>query len=436
MRKQLNHEQAAEIKHLFNIVLITITQTEFSVALNYIEPVNLHMGEDCVYEYKDTHSQVFVLGKIGQYPVALTKVLEPGTYAQNSISNMIHESLTDWPVKYVFMIGICATTDEKDFPIGSVVISKEIIAYERVKYDVMNKNMLIKRHIVENIIDRSPRFYPGSSLKSLDSFIADFKPNYKIKVGAILSGEKLVNSKKKLAILKQMYPNAIALEMEGAGMASALNSIDVNDWVLIKGASDNAYRKSGSDKQPETMRNVMNLVKYYFSKENLFAPGVKVLSRQELISKNVLISGSFPAGIENHDVVEDFSFKLASSLVKNGYKIITGYGQTVGAATVAGAYQQACFMRKNVDDVLDNFPFPRVSSNQIKGYLTAIKQENRNEMIKQASIAIFIYGQKKLMENLSSLMVFWTSSLKHRKRVYGAFLWVTRVMLHQTFGKK
>ena len=392
--KMIDKIQYESIVHLYNIILITINSIEYSVAKEHLQPIEIGNGEIGFYRYIDDHQQEFVLGKLGKYNVALTKVLEPGTTGQHSIGNMIHESLFEWPVKYVFMIGICATADEKKYPLGTVIISKEIIAYERVKYEMISKNLLFKRYLVENTIDRAPRFYPGLNLKQIDTFITDFKSDYQVKTGVIMSGEKLMSSKNKLKQLKALYPNAIALEMEGSGFASALHSIDIHDWVVIKGVSDNAMRKKGDDHQEKSMRNVMSFCENYFDKEGIFARGVKVLSRQEQIANNVLISGSLDPNHPLQEEVEDFSFRLSQALVKNNYKIISGYGLTVGSAVVAGAYQKACDMHKNLDEVLDTFPFPRVSTPQIKRYIESIKDENRVAMINETSSAIFIYGQK------------------------------------------
>lgn len=382
------------IVHEYNIVLITITTSEFRVVYSKLRPIKIDNETVGFLEYTDASKQTFILGTMGLYPVMLTKILDVGMTGQHTVGNMIQESLRDLPVNYVLMIGICATTDIKKMPIGSVIISKEIIAYERIKYSTVKKGVFTRVYLAEHLIDRAPRYYPGISLKSLDLFLGKQSFQFKVEKGAILSGEKLISSKSRLYELKRLFPNAIALEMEGVGFASALHSVGINDWVIIKGVSDDAINKSSHDNQESSMNNVMELIEVFFNQPGLFDAKIKVETLEEKTRKSVLISGSYPPSDPHHSEVEELAYDLSKELVRNNFRIITGYGLTVGPAIIAGAYQKACDMRKELNEVLDTFPFPRVQSETILKYVDAIKEENRNAMVKEAGIAVFLYGKK------------------------------------------
>jgi hypothetical protein len=208
--------------------------------------------------------------------------------------------------------------------------------------------------------------------------------------------------------------------MEGVGLASARNSIGLNDWVVIKGVSDDAIKKQGHDNQDTSMTNVMHFMEAFFNQKGLFSPGVKMLSKEDVIKNCVLVSGSFDPEWQGQLEAEEFAYDLSQALVKSGYKIITGYGHTVGPAVVAGAYQKACDMKKHLSDALDTFPFPRIKSPRLSKYVDAIKAENRLSMVLEAGIAIFIFGHKTQEIDGESKEIYadgvWDEFIKASKR--------------------
>ncbi|WP_288060662.1 hypothetical protein [Thomasclavelia cocleata] len=83
------------------------------------------------------------------------------------------------------------------------------------------------------------------------------------------------------------------------------------------------------------------------------------------ISKgNVLISGSYVYGDKDTFEDEAFSNELAKNLIKNGLKVITGYGLCVDPAVVSGAYDIAKAMAFNTSDCLESYSFPRVHNEE------------------------------------------------------------------------
>lgn len=112
--------------------------------------------------------------------------------------------------------------------------------------------------------------------------------------------------------------------------------------------------------------------------------------------KNILISGAaheyepYTEG-EAKELLHTLSYKLA----EKEYKIISGYGIGVGSIVINGALEYKLKSNyRSLDDVLILRSFPQVASGAKE--LTEIWTNYRKEMISNAGIAIFLFGNKKL----------------------------------------
>jgi nucleoside phosphorylase len=74
--------------------------------------------------------------------------------------------------------------------------------------------------------------------------------NVKIKTGLVLSGEKLIDNIDFRNQLKDMAPDAIGGEMEGAGLYTSCQNERV-DWILIKAVCDWADGNKSQDKHSQ-----------------------------------------------------------------------------------------------------------------------------------------------------------------------------------------
>jgi hypothetical protein len=114
------------------------------------------------------------------------------------------------------------------------------------------------------------------------------------------------------------------------------------------------------------------------------------------LSKSVFISGAFDEAIPpwDDDSTKQFAYGLAKTLVQEDYRIVTGFGLGIGSSVVNGALDEIMHNKyKHVNQYLCLRPFPQniidvtQRSELFKAY--------REEMISQAGIAIFIFGNKK-----------------------------------------
>jgi hypothetical protein len=93
--------------------------------------------------------------------------------------------------------------------------------------------------------------------------------------------------------------------------------------------------------------------------------------------------------------VELFAFSLARKLVHDDYKIISGFGLGIGSSVINGALEEIMQSKyKHVDEHLCLRPFPQVITGPTSR--EQLWQKYREDMIKQAGIAIFMFGNKMI----------------------------------------
>lgn len=116
--------------------------------------------------------------------------------------------------------------------------------------------------------------------------------------------------------------------------------------------------------------------------------------------KTIFISGSaycYPG--YSHVIAQTFIHKLSFELSKNGYRIVNGYGKGIGEFVLNGVADYCLTHNSKINDFLTLMPFPQNSSSGID--LDTLYKENREQMIENCGIAIFIFGNKET-ENIAS----------------------------------
>ena len=115
---------------------------------------------------------------------------------------------------------------------------------------------------------------------------------------------------------------------------------------------------------------------------------------RRLKRSNIFISGAAhsysPFSEEKaKELIHNLSYKLAEA----EYKIISGYGLGIGSIVINGALEykyQSSY--RNLDDLLILRPFPQIQSGDKS--ISERWTDYRNEIISQAGIAIFMFGNK------------------------------------------
>jgi hypothetical protein len=171
-----------------------------------------------------------------------------------------------------------------------------------------------------------------------------------------------------------------------------LKKINLSDY---KTSSDYEYAKV---KQELKIKDL----KRYCIKEILVDDYSKITDILEKIrssfKRNVIfISGSAEDyGKWGEETSLDFVHKLSNQLSKNSFKIVSGMGRGIGRTVINGCLEYVFSSKfRHLDEYLILRPFPKTS----KEDRTTIYKEYRNDMISNAGIAIFIFGNKEDDEN-------------------------------------
>lgn len=116
--------------------------------------------------------------------------------------------------------------------------------------------------------------------------------------------------------------------------------------------------------------------------------------QKKVLRSNIFISGAAKV-YDPRTEREAMSFvhKLSYKISSKGYKIVSGVGYGIGSAVINGATEYVFSTKyRHLDDALVLRPFPQVVTG------TKSKDERnleyRNEMIRHAGLALFIFGNK------------------------------------------
>ena len=116
---------------------------------------------------------------------------------------------------------------------------------------------------------------------------------------------------------------------------------------------------------------------------------------RRLKRSNIFISGAAhsysPFSEEKaKELIHNLSYKLA----EEEYKIISGYGLGIGSIVINGALEYKYQSNyRNLDDLLILRPFPQIQSGDKS--ISKRWTDYRNEIISQAGVAIFMFGNKE-----------------------------------------
>lgn len=114
-----------------------------------------------------------------------------------------------------------------------------------------------------------------------------------------------------------------------------------------------------------------------------------------VLANNVFISGSadYFEGVWTREKVEALAYKLSNRLVKEGFKVTSGFGLGIGSSVVNGALDEIYSSKyKNTYEHLCLRPFPQGIVNEEERKVKWKKY--REDIIKDNGIVVFISGNK------------------------------------------
>lgn len=143
----------------------------------------------------------------------------------------------------------------KDVKIGDIVVSEKIYPYEYGKRDGHFKSRPDSRNPKFNLI-RVAEIISREKDWIKDYIIEQESKDQKVFIGAIVSGEKVINDRtdSEFKQIEDYFSDALALEMDGFGFLDAAYKND-QDALVIRGISDLCEGKGGA-KEPNLQKKV------------------------------------------------------------------------------------------------------------------------------------------------------------------------------------
>lgn len=220
-----------------DILLVTVNQTETNALLEAFKGLTatgpiLRQVEDRSY---------LDLGEVRSQRI-WHMTCQMGAIGVGGSLQDISKAINTLSPRAVIMVGVAMGTDKKKQKIGDVLVSRKITMYEPRR--VGSRNVL-----------RGDRTSSSAFLLSrCQSATSVWKPDPAVEVqfGPFLTGEKLVDDKRLRADLLSDEPEAIGVEMEGAGLYVACVDAGV-PWIMAKGICDwgdgkKSFRKTSRQK--------------------------------------------------------------------------------------------------------------------------------------------------------------------------------------------
>lgn len=203
----------------------------------------------------------------------------------------------------------------KDVTIGDVVIADKVYPYEIGK---VSGGQFQARP--------DTRTVPAELNGIARRLRADFDPgDYRIFVGAIASGEKLVADidSAELTRIRALGGDSLAVEMEGAAVLSAIDRADVNpDYFLVRGISDLIADKSETDAGGGQERAIENACKTTVRLIGVWNSSAHVGIPIEQTKSDLLAAGlPIPSPTECYVLVATPGSAHAEAVISSGFPI-------------------------------------------------------------------------------------------------------------------
>lgn len=140
------------------------------------------------------------------------------------------EVIRDWNPRYIVMCGIGGGLRSDCQRLGDVIVSTEVIYYERGKVrDVGIERRPVSYQADSLLIDRAMHMHQGTTWRARlpdrpdgGQLDATFPA---VQFGPIASGDKVIASTADAASLRELHPQLLAVEMEGGGVATSAYAV-------------------------------------------------------------------------------------------------------------------------------------------------------------------------------------------------------------------
>lgn len=243
-----------------DVLIITVNKHETAAVF---ETFTAATGSDATSVSRDGRAY----RKLGKVNGALVfhALTEMGSGGVGGTQQSVEIAIRALKPKYVIAVGIAFGVDAKTQKLGDVLVSRQLQLYEAQR---IGETKLIPRGDKPHASARLINAFDGIAQISWDGA--------PVRVGLMLSGEKLVDNVDFRASLKAMAPEAIGGEMEGAGLYVASQEHGVH-WIVVKSIcdwADGKKRHKKTERQKVAAANAANFVLATLREVELGTPAV------------------------------------------------------------------------------------------------------------------------------------------------------------------
>jgi nucleoside phosphorylase len=222
------------------VAILTATQVERDMVLRHMTPAWPRRSILQVFHGANT----YFVGRLGLQSVVLC-MCDMGSTGRDAALAVTGELIRDWSPAAVIMVGIAFGRDPDKQRLGDVLVADRIIAYEPSRVGpVVNEQRGHHPPAGQTLLNRFQNVIGWT-------FTGPAGEECRIRIGPVLSGEKLIDQPEFKRNLFDHYPNAIGGEMEGVGLAAAADRSRC-EWLLVKGICDWA---DGNKRNPHKDRD-------------------------------------------------------------------------------------------------------------------------------------------------------------------------------------
>jgi nucleoside phosphorylase len=219
------------------VLILVVSAVERDAVL---DAVRLQVGRRAVTDTSGERT-VHRLGTVAGTELMLAQAGEQGTATAAGMLISADRVIKQCRPDFVMLAGICyGLRPDEGQRIGDIVVARRVQGLDQRRATDALARPTIYRGV--NV---------GVSPLLLDRFQAAQTTwsGARVHIGTVLSGNLLVDSEKVIALLRTDFPDAIAGEMEGAGVHEASTLDTRPDWIMVKGISDWGYHKSDRDQR-------------------------------------------------------------------------------------------------------------------------------------------------------------------------------------------
>jgi nucleoside phosphorylase len=210
------------------VLLVTATDredSEIKEALKlkgYGEPTIVSAGQS----YAQKYSQ-------GDQKVIFHARSSAGSIGDSGSELVVSDAIRVLNPDFVIASGICFGLNENEHALGDVLVSTHVADYEMI------------RESEDAVVERGPKIPSGTKLLSASRILRgkNGQEDHAVRIGLLLSGLKLVDSKTKAKELLDRFPDALGGDMEASGLMAAASRNGGVEWIVVKAICDWAHDK-------------------------------------------------------------------------------------------------------------------------------------------------------------------------------------------------